>query len=64
MLGIPYTVMAVVSVPWGYVTDFFRRRGLRTVFARKGNTTVGKQGKKERMRDLLFMCVCMACHIV
>ena len=39
--GIPYAVMAVVVVFWGYVTDFFRRRGLKTVIARKGNTVAG-----------------------
>ena len=39
--GIPFAAMATMVIFWGYVTDFFRRRGLKTVIARKGNTVAG-----------------------
>ena len=53
--------MAVVGISWGYITDFFRRRGLKTVIARKVNTALGVYiyiySKRER-KQTAVLCVC------
>ena len=53
--------MAVVGISWGYITDFFRRRGLKTVIARKVNTALGVYiyiySKRERKQTVVLLCM-------
>ena len=59
--GIPYAVLAVVGISWGFITDFFRRRGLKTVIARKANTALGVYiyiySKRERKQTVVLLCI-------
>ena len=53
--------MAVVGISWGFITDFFRRRGLKTVIARKVNTALGVYiyiySKREKSKQQSFVYV-------
>ena len=57
--AIPFAAMATVGIFWGYVTDFFRRRGIKTVIARKFNSALGVFGKRESCQQLSSVIACL-----